>query len=69
MLLAMVFSFIIKTRATFDIVVKMMKYFHFEEDMFWQYDPCHLISNMRIAAIYVPYIHHAYEETKRITNK
>jgi len=66
MSLAKVFSYIVKTRATFDIVEKMMKYFHFEEDTFWQYDPCHLISNMRIAASYVPYIHHAYIETKRI---
>lgn len=64
-----VFSFILKTRATFNIVEKMMKDFHFEEDKFWQYDPCRLISNMRIVVGYVPYIHHKDAGTKGLANR
>jgi len=52
------FSFIVKTRAAYNIVENVMKAFHFEENNFWQYDPYHFISNMIFLVGSLPYIPH-----------
>jgi hypothetical protein len=41
------------------VVDKMMKSLNFVEEKYWNYDICHIISNLRVTISYATYIHHA----------
>jgi len=46
-----------------------MKSFNFIEGKACNYDPYHVVSNLRVSISYTPYIHHANIEIERLENK
>jgi hypothetical protein len=47
------------------VVEKIMKYFNLMDGKVWNYDPYHVISNLRLSINFAPYLHHADPEMER----
>ena len=62
-------SFICNNRGVGEEVDRFLKEMKFDIIFLWQYDPCGIISEMRVKNKNIPYVHSPKPEIKKFTNK
>jgi hypothetical protein len=62
-------SFICNSRGIGDEADRLLKEMKFEVSFSWHYDPCGIISEMRVKNKNVPYVHIPKPEIERFTNQ
>ena len=62
-------SFICNSQGTGELVDRFFKEMRFNASFLWQYDPCRIISEMRVKNKNIPYVHTPKPEIEKFVNQ